>query len=43
MYENFDEEYIKKTFGLSNSLIVRNNTFSDLSRSWHESEFDSVP
>ena len=43
MYENFDEEYIKKTFGLSNPLIIRNNTFSDMSRSWHESEFDSVP
>lgn len=43
MYENFDEAYIKQEFGLQNSLIIRNNTFSDLSRSWHESEFDSVP
>ncbi len=43
MYENFDEEYVNKNFELSNSLVVRNNTFIDKSRSWHESELDSVP
>jgi hypothetical protein len=43
MYKNFDEKYIKNQYKLSNPTIIRNNTFVDNSRSWHESEFDENP
>ena len=43
MYETFDENYITKHYDLFNPIIVRNNTFDDLGRTWHESEFDSNP
>ena len=43
MYNNFDEKFIVDEYKLSNPTIIRNNTFGDKSRSWHESEFDDNP